>query len=608
MSGSYVVPLSGVVEPGRTVDLSVKLVAPKTLGTYLGYWMLRNADGGLFGLGADAFTPIWVKILIDPKITDWKGEYFANRKLEGSPALIRNDEEIDFNWKSAASAAGLPADDFSARWTREMKFSAATYRFSVRVDDGARLWVDDRLVIDEWEDGADRTLSVVLALSKGRHDLKLEFYERSGAARIHLDIDKVSVDSDGKWMVSYWFNRSLDSDWALIKTVDKVDANWGRNAPAQGIPADHFSARWSRTLEFEPGIYRLYARADDGIRVKIDGNRVINEWHDSNASETYTAEVELSGTHDLELEYYEREAHAQIHFWWEFLGPKNQPPIARADAYETVANQVLIVPAPGVLSNDEDPDGDSLVAVLVSGASQGSAALNPDGSFVYSPNADFTGEDSFTYQISDGEAASSVASVSVSVLPGNSPPVAADDSYEVSEDELLTVPAPGILANDSDPEGQALQILLETEPSFGSLTLSEDGSFEYAPQADFHGIDQFSYRVSDGAASSGLATVQLTVLPVNDLPQAVDDQVAGSQDQLLEIDVLSNDLGLGDGPLTISIEVAPGAGSIEIVENLVIYSPAAGFVGEDSFQYAVTDQDGESAVAVVTIVVAPSIQ
>jgi hypothetical protein len=703
MSGYYAVSLRGDVEPGKIVDLSIKLVAPKSIGTYLGYWMVRNAEAGIFGIGEDGSSPFWVKILIDPEITEWRGEYFDNQKLDGDPVLIRNDKEIDFNWKDDAPSSSLPANNFSVRWTRQLKFDAATYRFSILVDDGARLWVDDRLVIDEWDEGSARTVSVDLAMSKGKHDLQLEFFEEAGRARIYLDLDKVTVDHDEDWIASYWFNRTMDSEWALVKTVDEVDFDWGSGSPALGIPDDDFSARWSRVVDFEPGIYRVYARADDGIRVELDGNRVIDEWHNSNASELYAAEISLSGPYQVDVEYFERRGAAKVSFWWEYLGAVNEPPVATADVYEAMENEVLIVPAPGVLSNDEDPDGGSLIASLVSGTSNGKIALDQDGSFVYLPNADFIGEDGFTYRISDGELASSIASVIVTVKstnsppiaygdtfvvsqaevlevpapgvlendvdddgqsldalletassygslelltdgsfryipepdftgedqftyrasdgesmsevasviiavqPANSPPVAIDDFYEIDEDESLSVGAPGILENDFDPDDQPLQVLLEEEPLFGGLSLHEDGSFDYAPLVDFNGDDQFTYRLSDGVETSELATVQIKVLPVNDLPQAVEDSASGTMDQILEIFVLANDIGLGDGPLTLSVEILPSEGTIEIVEHRIFYIPKAAFSGEDGFDYVVTDQDGESSRASVFITVIPDL-
>ena len=132
--------LRGQVEPREIVDLSDELTAPKSEGSYWGYWMLRNDEGEVFGIGEDASVPIWLKILIDPEISEWRGEYFDNRNLEGEPALIRNDKEIDFNWKDGAPSSSLPANNFSARWTRSLHFEAAIYRFAIRIDDGVRLW------------------------------------------------------------------------------------------------------------------------------------------------------------------------------------------------------------------------------------------------------------------------------------------------------------------------------------------------------------------------------------------------------------------------------------------------------------------------------------
>ncbi|MCJ7566230.1 MAG: NBR1-Ig-like domain-containing protein, partial [Anaerolineales bacterium] len=117
MDGSTVIPMRGVIEPGQIVDLTVDLKAPDDNGAYWGYWMLRNASGDIFGLGDDANLPFWVKIVVEPDITEWRGEYFDNRKLEGNPELIRNDKEIDFNWKFKSPSSNIPINNFSARWT-----------------------------------------------------------------------------------------------------------------------------------------------------------------------------------------------------------------------------------------------------------------------------------------------------------------------------------------------------------------------------------------------------------------------------------------------------------------------------------------------------------
>jgi hypothetical protein len=117
---------------------------------------------------------------------DWKGEYFDNRKLEGSPVLVRNDRDVDFNWGPGSPAASLPADNFSCRWTRTLKLKKATYRFYARVDDGIRLWVDDKLLIDQWHDAAGKLYTVDVSLKEGEHAVKVEYYEHGGGARIEV--------------------------------------------------------------------------------------------------------------------------------------------------------------------------------------------------------------------------------------------------------------------------------------------------------------------------------------------------------------------------------------------------------------------------------------
>ena len=601
MSGSTVKTINGTIKPGQIVDLSVDLKAPDDYGTYWGYWMLRNANGDIFGLGDDSNLPFWVKIVVEPDITEWRGEYFDNRKLEGDPDLIRNDDEINFNWKHKSPSSDLPINNFSARWTRRLKFDAAIYRFSIRVDDGVRLWVDNRLVIDEWDDGSVRTVVVDLDMTKGKHELKLEYFEREGEARIHLNVEKTSIQSDAQWTAAYWFNRTMDSKWALVQTIDEIDFDWGSKSPALGIPKDDFSALWSRIVDFEPGTYRLYARADDGIRVAIDDNLTIDEWHSSNASETHTAEVELSGSHSVEVAYFERGGAAKVIFWWELLESVNQPPAAASDAYDTMANEVLMVPAPGVLGNDEDLDGDTITASLSGAPANGTVTLDADGSFVYLPDPDFAGEDRFTYLATDGSDNSETAIVTITVILPNSAPVTNDDSFQLDEDQVLAVSAPGVLENDSDAEGQPFTASLVSDVIHGSLILNEDGSFTYAPDLDYYGTDSFTYQVSDGDLSSNSATVSIDVAPVNDIPLAFDDMAQGEEGDIIEIEVLANDEGMGDWPIRVEVEIPPGNGSVEVVGNLIRYTSSTGFIGDDSFTYKATDVDGETSSARVSV-------
>jgi PKD repeat protein len=119
-----------------------------------------------------------------PVIVDWRGEYYDNMNLSGAPILVRNDPTINFNWGFGASAASLPADNFSVRWTRTLVFTEGIYRFYAIVDDGLRLYVDDVLVIDSWHEGGWRQVSGERWLSAGNHHLRIEYYEHTGFAAV----------------------------------------------------------------------------------------------------------------------------------------------------------------------------------------------------------------------------------------------------------------------------------------------------------------------------------------------------------------------------------------------------------------------------------------
>ena len=198
----------------------------------------------------------------------------------------------------------------------------------------------------------------------------------------------------------------------------------------------------------------------------------------------------------------------------------NNPPIATDDAYITSEDNILNVTEPGVLANDTDTDGDLLTATIVNSPSNGTLSLNADGSFLYTPDNDFNGSDSFTYKANDGKAVSNTGTVSITINPVNDSPIAVNDSYTTSEDNTLDIAAPGVLANDTDPDGDLLTATIVSNPSNGTLSLNTDGSFLYTPDNDFNGSDSFTYKVNDGIADSNIATVTITVNSINDAPVA----------------------------------------------------------------------------------------
>ncbi|RPI25789.1 MAG: hypothetical protein EHM61_13460 [Acidobacteria bacterium] len=262
----------------------------------------------------------------------FQAEYFPNRTLSGQPSLRRNDEQIAFDWAAAAPAAGLPADSFSARWTADFSVAqAGPFRFTTRSDDGMRVYLDGTLVVDDWLDHSVRPVWRDVNLDAGRsYSLKVEYYENSGSAVAQFSITAYGyqggvleyVDAQGKTtsglLGEYFSNMTLSGSPVVRRTDSELDFSWGYNAPTSGIPADKFSVRWTGQVRFaESGYYRLKVRADDGVRVFLDGVRVIEDWSDHPArSATIERWFEAGVPHQLRVEYYENGGEAVAQLSW----------------------------------------------------------------------------------------------------------------------------------------------------------------------------------------------------------------------------------------------------------------------------------------------------
>jgi len=337
-------------------------------------------------------------------------------------------------------------------------------------------------------------------------------------------------------------------------------------------------------------------------------------------------------------------------------------PLAVNDYYFTAENTALGIGVPGVLANDIRhficPPlapcsietlawGAQLTSMLVDGPSHGVLSFKDDGSFRYSPEADFTGIDTFTYQVSqdywpvDGTKTailSNVATVTIRVLPA----VAHNDSYVMGVNTVLDVGAPGVLSNDSGGStAHPLVATLLSAPSHGTLHLGVDGSIHYEPAANYVGSDMFSYRVGDGTATIDPATgaavattlsgdtnrpvnafdvgiVKIYVRPPAPKIEAHDDKYLTREDTALSIDspgVLANDYGPVNVPVVAAVVSTPAHGTLALGEKGgFTYTPDAGFVGEDKFTYSAsvaaaagsTSSSINSGLATVVIyVVAP---
>lgn len=264
--------------------------------------------------------PTWTPVPPSPTpiITDWRGEYFNNNTLAGAPIVVRNDRDLNFNWGRGSPDVAVPVDNFSVRWTRTLNFEGRLYRFSAQADDGVRVYVDNQIIIDEWHPASPLIYSRDVSLSAGPHTVRVEFYEGVLDAYLYFKIE--AVNTFNGWKGEYFDNPFLGGSPKVIRDDAAVSFDWGGNSPVPGLPAQNWSARWTKTVQLAGGGYRFTARVDDGVRVLVDGALVINEFH-SATGQVYQGDVNLAaGNHTIVVEYYQNMGGSSIYLTYQPLG------------------------------------------------------------------------------------------------------------------------------------------------------------------------------------------------------------------------------------------------------------------------------------------------
>ncbi|MFN2134718.1 MAG: PA14 domain-containing protein [Candidatus Promineifilaceae bacterium] len=227
----------------------------------------------------------------------WQANYWNNVNWSGAPSYQRIEYQIpDYGWGDGSPAPGIQSDDFSARWITNAYFEPGKYRFSLRTDDGARLWVNNQEVLDIDITGEVFTADVDIAQA-GSVPIRLDFWENKGNAGVHLSWERRgNVSTAGPIRAEYYNNKDLAGSPILVRNEGPgLYHNWGNGSPAPGIVnSDKFSARYTQAMNVAPGRYRFTAKADDGIRFWINGYLLIDKWYDSTL-DPVTVDVDLPG-------------------------------------------------------------------------------------------------------------------------------------------------------------------------------------------------------------------------------------------------------------------------------------------------------------------------
>jgi len=250
----------------------------------------------------------------------WRGEYFDNASLLGQPVLVRNDPDLNFNWILDSPGPGIPADNFSARWTRRFNFpTRGDYRFFANADDGIRVYVDGWLVIDAWHTVIPVDYTGAIAnIEPGLHTVTVEYFESGGHAHVRVwgeETDLVNTN----WLGEYYPNPYLQEPWLFTRENAEIDFDWGGGSPDSRLSSNNFSVRWTKKLFFDSGDYKFFAetQADDWVKVSIDGWTVIEEYRKDGGREEGFFSNLGGGFHTVEVEYQDHAKKARIKVWWE---------------------------------------------------------------------------------------------------------------------------------------------------------------------------------------------------------------------------------------------------------------------------------------------------
>jgi len=275
----------------------------------------------------------------------WRAVYWNNTTLSGQPAFFQDETTLDHNWGLGSPDASVQSSNFSARWRRIVDLPAGRYRFSVTGDDGVRVYVDDELYLNGWWDHGVRTFTTDRDMPGGQHEVRVEFYERYGAAVVKFSLETLSVappgsppgsptatptatptpapaplptgkppiaaPADSVWKGEYFNSEELAGAPVIVRSDNDIDFDWDYSSPVAGVVSDdHFSARWTRNIQFIGSVWRFKTTTDDGVRLWIDGDLVIDQWRVMR-NESFEVKVRLDeGVHSVRMEYFDREGNA----------------------------------------------------------------------------------------------------------------------------------------------------------------------------------------------------------------------------------------------------------------------------------------------------------
>ena len=376
-------------------------------------------------------------------------------------------------------------------------------------------------------------------------------------------------------------------------TTDSTPATISVNVTPNHAPMAHLQA--VTTAEDAPAIVTLEGSDPDGDTViyKVVASPSHGALSGTAPNLTYTPSRDFVGPDSFAFKVNDGVADSALTSVSITVTPANDKPMAASDSVTLLEDTVTPISLRGI-----DPDGNNLTYSILTQPSNGSLS-GTEPNVVYEPDENFAGQDNFTFKINDGITDSLSATISIMVTGVDDKPTADNSSITAREDEELAI----ILAG-TDPDGDQLTFKVLRDPAHGTLT-GDAPNVVYTPDPNFSWLDSFTFRVNDGTTESEPATVNISVTPVNDPPNAHDDIIITREDKQATIDAVANDSEPDNELLTITaVSKSPG-GSVTIdPSGTLTYTPNPDFYGKDTFTYTVTDRGGLTDTATVRVEIA----
>ena len=436
---------------------------------------------------------------------------------------------------------------------------------------------------------------------------------------------KVIVNSDGTY--TYTPNKDYNGEDSFVVVVS--DGNGGTAestvtitiTPVNDAPVTN---NYSHTIKEDTSVDGKVVGTDidgDTLTYSISGSQpnngkvVVN----SDGNYTYTPNINYVGTDEFKVLVDDGKGGKAISTVSIIVTEANDAPTideTSANFDPITGNYKHTIPEDTQVSGAvkaEDVDGDKLTYTLESDASNGTVSVSSNGSYTYTPDKNFNGNDSFTILVSDGNGGTVIATVEIKVTPVNDNPEVVNLAPTTGAYEHITPEDTPILGQviAEDPDGDDLTFKLENSPSNGKALVNPDGTYSYAPNKRFFGKDSFTVLVSDGKGGTAIATVNITVTEVNEVP-------------IIDVDSKDYDLKTGryyhkikkdqtaigavvaidedNDVLTYSVSSDPKNGSVDLEDDgSYTYTPNENYIGMDEFKVLVRDADGGEVTAIVVI-------